>query len=234
MGQNCNFCSTAMCYESLLRDRVVGGIMSDQVREKLLAVKKLTLEAAVEICRSAEKACDGIAALKNSTEVCYISNKYSQSSRGKNTNVINCKFCLQKHVFGRESCPAWGKKCRECGLNNHFSKSVVCKQNGEKPTHGKSDQEHLGALFLGSVGAEKAAQLDRVQDGISGNNYEIILSAKFGRIKFKVDTGAEVTVIGENHLKKFGYERNQLIRTTKTLIGPDHKKLECLGYFEKM
>ena len=55
LGQNCNFCSTAMCYESLLRDRVVGGIMSDQVREKLLAVKKLTLEAAVEICRSAEK-----------------------------------------------------------------------------------------------------------------------------------------------------------------------------------
>ena len=235
LGQNCNFCSTATCFESLLRDRVVGGIISDQVREKLLAIKKLTLEKAVEICRSAEKACDGLSALKNNTEVGYISNKYSRQNvnRGKTNNLITCKFCLRKHVFGRESCPAWGQKCRECGYNNHFAKSVVCSKAGGKPNHDtKIDQEHLGALFLGSVGAEKAAQLDRVQAGIGGNNYEIILTAKFGNIKFKVDTGAEVTVIGKSHLKKFGYKQNQLKETLKTLIGADHKKLECFGYFE--
>lgn len=69
----------------------------------------------MEICRSPEKATDGMSALKNNTQVCY-SNKYKndkQISRDKNPKKIMCKFCLRKHLFGQESCPAWGQKCRE-------------------------------------------------------------------------------------------------------------------------
>lgn len=101
----------------------------------------------------------------------------------------------------------------------------------ENSNQGVNEQGHLGALFLGSVGAENAAQLNSVQAGVGGNMYEIKLLAKHGEINFKVDTGAEVTVIGENHIKKFGIHKKQLQDTTKTLMGPGHKKLECLGYF---
>ncbi|XP_065672064.1 uncharacterized protein LOC136089896 [Hydra vulgaris] len=53
--------------------------------------------------------------------------------------------------------------------------------------------QHLGALFLGKV--------------------------KYGKITFKIDTGAEVTVIGTKHLKKFGIKIEHLFTTNKQLIG---------------
>ena len=161
LSKNCNFCNTAECYESLLRDRIVNGVISDKVREKLLTIKKLTLEKAIEICRSSEKAIDGVSTLKKSlTEpeesVARVNTrryKY-QSQQGKRDTVYNiCKFCTRRHQFaGRESCPAWGKKCRECGNNNHFAKSTVCPSSKNKSNNGERDaEEHLGAPFLGSV-----------------------------------------------------------------------------------
>ena len=50
LSKNCNFCN--QCYESLLRDRIVGGIKCDITRQKLLLEKDLTLKKAEEICRA--------------------------------------------------------------------------------------------------------------------------------------------------------------------------------------
>lgn len=52
-----------------------------------------------------------------------------------------------------------------------------------------------------------------------------------GQITFKIDTGADVTVIGEEHLTKFDKQLADLKHTRKSLMGPDGKKLTCLGYF---
>ena len=41
LSKNCNFCDA--CYPSLLRDRTVGGIFSNEVK-KILSEKDLTLE----------------------------------------------------------------------------------------------------------------------------------------------------------------------------------------------
>ena len=50
LSKNCNFCDA--CYPSLFRDRIVSGIFSDEVIEKLLSEKDFTLEKAMEACRS--------------------------------------------------------------------------------------------------------------------------------------------------------------------------------------
>ena len=62
LSNNCNFCDA--CNPSLLRDRIVSGIFSDEIREKLLSEKDLTLEKAMEIFRSKEKAFEGMNTLK--------------------------------------------------------------------------------------------------------------------------------------------------------------------------
>ena len=49
---NCGFC--AQCLDGLLRDRIVGGIRSDEVRKELLSERNLTLQKTLEKCRSAE------------------------------------------------------------------------------------------------------------------------------------------------------------------------------------
>ena len=141
LSKNCNFCNTADCFGSLLRDRIVSGISRDDVREKLLAEKKLTLDKAVEICRSMEKAQDGVTELRKveNSAVDRIgyqqnNNKYSSKNGGNAVNdgkrdnfVLKCKFCSRQHKFGRNSCPAWGKKCHDCGEMNHFGKSTMCE-----------------------------------------------------------------------------------------------------------
>ena len=44
----------------------------------------------------------------------------------KPLRLIKCKFCGKKHEEQKEKCPAWGKTCDKCGVENHFS--VACKQ----------------------------------------------------------------------------------------------------------
>ena len=48
LSKNCNFCNTADCFGSLLRDKIVYGIRCDKVREKLLSEKALTPDKVIE------------------------------------------------------------------------------------------------------------------------------------------------------------------------------------------
>eukprot|EP00112_Aurelia_sp_Birch-Aquarium-sp1_P025849 Seg8838.1 transcript_id=Seg8838.1/GoldUCD/mRNA.D3Y31 product="hypothetical protein" protein_id=Seg8838.1/GoldUCD/D3Y31 len=49
-------------------------------------------------------------------------------------------------------------------------------------------------------------------------------------IDFKVDTGADVTVIAEKELEKLGINKGSLKKTNKRLIGPGGQRLKCLGF----
>ena len=97
LSKNCNFCD--VCYPSLLRDRIVG-IFSNEVREKLLSEKDLTLEKAMEICRSKEKAFEGMNTLKKQNELEEQVNKVELSrskptqNQGRKESLRTCKFCL--------------------------------------------------------------------------------------------------------------------------------------------
>ena len=144
-------------------------------------------------------------------------------------DLLTCKFCLRKHPFGREKCPAWRQKCRDCDNLNHFATSSVCRgtENNNSSNKGQEERNHLaGELFLESVEAE-STKVNRVKSG-SDNNWEIYLRVKDGKIKFKIDTEAEVTVIGTHQLKKFGIQTCELQRANKSLIGPDHKYMAKL------
>ena len=56
------------------------------------------------------------------------------------------------------------------------------------------------------------------------------MQTKMGYIDFKVDTGADVTVIGEKELDKLGKSTENRRATDKKLIGPGGQHLKCLGF----
>ena len=68
---------------------------------------------------------------------------------------------------------------------------------------------------------------DDREDAIS---WEIHMPGVNGEIHFKIDTGADVTVIPEEDLCKMGMERKDILRTRKKLFGPGKQKLKCLGF----
>lgn len=154
--KNCNF----MDLESrMLRDRIVMGIRDRNLQRKLLEIKDLTLDMAVDKCRAAELSREHMKRIqendKSSVSVDTLYNhrehshnkteaKYMYSNRNRQNNNFNKKYyhclkCNQEH--GPRQCPAFGKTCSKCKKLNHFAsgcrnKSVDVLENVENINEG--------------------------------------------------------------------------------------------------
>ena len=62
LSKSCNFCER--CHDGLVRDRVVAGVRDDSTRRSLLGTRELSLQSAEDVCRSEEKASEGLEELK--------------------------------------------------------------------------------------------------------------------------------------------------------------------------
>ncbi|XP_063394114.1 uncharacterized protein LOC134679168 [Cydia fagiglandana] len=138
IAKNCNFDKQL---DRMLRDRIVVGIREQRVQQKLLEIKDLTLERAVDVCRSAELSREHARVLAKQTtaEVDAVQrrapaqhSKPSQSppnTQAKyNLSLLSnkkykCKKCNTEH--GPRACPAYGQRCENCNRYNHFK--VGCK-----------------------------------------------------------------------------------------------------------
>ena len=99
----------ALCKE-LIRDRLVIGIKSHEVRKRLLREKALTLDTALDIIRAAETASDQLKKIDGEIETSVHALKY----KGKKPDfsqrvetVKQCKHCGANHNL--RQCPAYGK-----------------------------------------------------------------------------------------------------------------------------
>ena len=140
--KTCEFCDCLR--DELVRDRIVVGIRKDATRKRLLAKKKLTLKAAIDICRSDESteshlnAMGADAASSSVNKLNYRtyhkgnrSTKYYGNVSHDKKKVSNdhkeCRYCGTEHLMRKDKCPAWGESCTRCGKLNHFSSKCHSK-----------------------------------------------------------------------------------------------------------
>ena len=45
----------------------------------------------------------------------------------KSSRSGECTYCVLRHEFKKEVCPAFGKKCRNCSTSDHFAKKCLHK-----------------------------------------------------------------------------------------------------------
>ena len=120
--KTCGYCAT--CSPGILRDRIVLGLLSDDTREQLLKERKLTLDTSVDICKAMESATVHSKSLKSTSK----SESVNKLEIKKTDEPRDCRFCPSKHPMVKELCPAWGKKCGNCGKkNDHASKCFTHK-----------------------------------------------------------------------------------------------------------
>lgn len=163
--------------DSLIKDRIVLGINSDEVRGRLLREVDLTLEKAEAICRAAEQTAAHLKAMGATEEVRAI-NKETESKRK------DCQYCGKKHE--KRKCPAYGQKCNKCHKMNHFSS--VCRSKAVNAV----EESYGGTEFL--VG---------VVDGNNGaDEWTSQVELEGHRITFTLDTGAQVNIIPMNLFKR--------------------------------
>ena len=184
LAKSCNFCDCLR--DSLLRDRIVLGVVDDSLRKHLLQERELTLPKCSDICRSYEN---------TSTQMQIISGNQDQihgatAKKIQDKPVITCKFCGQQHIRKKESCFAWGKVCNKCKEKNHFAR--FCKTKSKKRIHGvqPSDSESDTEMLLSVTSNEINAVSTK-----KGPVYAEMEIARSGRIKFQIDCGATVNVI---------------------------------------
>ena len=120
----------------MLCDRIVCGVKSNELRNRLLRTPELTLNRCLEICRLSEFDAAQLGGNSASHEdhvnaITRTTRTPAQSCAGAwggtrpstSNQCIQCSRCGYNHVIG--SCPAKGKQCAKCKLIGHFSK--VCK-----------------------------------------------------------------------------------------------------------
>lgn len=214
-------CEFGLLEESLIRDRLVCGITSDALREKLLRLGTVELKDAIKTCLAAEITKAQVKDMhvedqgaqaqggKHVDAVKYKQTRKKEKSKAKPNDVekastFNCKRCGTEHAS--RQCPAFGKQCKNCNKLNHFAK--MCRS---KSVHAVDDDDddasQHASLFVGAVHAETHSQTDE---------WTVELQLDRKSVKFKLDTGAQANVIPYSLVQRQG--KKHMIKPTNVKL----------------
>ncbi|KAK3103001.1 hypothetical protein FSP39_015684 [Pinctada imbricata] len=218
-------CEFGELHDSLVRDRIVGGISSDSVRRRLLRESDLTLEKAMEICRAAETSDSQMKSFvetKPDQQVDAVrkggrkSEPKPKSNSGTRPKEINCKQCGRTHVWNR--CPAYGQICHKCGKPDHFANTCKVAKKKKKKVYGvdHDSSSNDDELNVGAVSTQK-----------SKSGWTVNLTLEQSSVKFKIDTGAQCNIIPKHICNKIGIKRPQ--RSKAKLVSYTGHRLHVLG-----
>ena len=239
-----SYCNYGPLEESMLCDRIVCGVKSNKLRNRLLRTPELTLSRCLEMCRLSEFDATQLGGSQTSVEDhvnavtkgarapvparlgAWADRQLTDTSSGGKR--IQCTRCGYNHTMG--ACPAKGKMCAKCKLVGHFSK--VCKTKRPNPVpideidldennrEGEEVEMEDTELFVGTMmtGEEDNRSLwfENVQLGGSS-------------IPFKLDTGSQANIV-----PRMVYDRltNVVLRPTKsTLITYSGERIRPDGEF---
>ena len=110
----------------------------------------------------------------------------------RNTNMKECRYCGERHIWGVNNCPAYGKKSSACGKMNHSKK--VCQSRNERRVHSVEDDEEVEYQEETESESEEETLLCVVS---RPENKRIMtdLDINGKTMKFQIDSRASINVI---------------------------------------
>ena len=213
-------CSFGNQRDSLIRDKLLFGLDDKKIRDRLMAEPddKLTLDYVVKSLRVAEAASKmSTLTLKDKDpEVSAVDTRQiaGREKRASGEKHIKCDRCHRVHA--PRKCPAFGSKCNKCNKKNHWA--VACKSSRvNEVMEASSDDDTAQEVYLGEImHSDPGSWYAQIQVKTDIDEVQTI--------KFKLDTGAALSVCAPEHCK------GKIKQTPKKLYGPGHTKLKCLGY----
>ena len=209
-----------------IKSKIISGCKSKKLKMKGLHNPNMTLVELLDQARTYEITEKSARAMqdKDSTidSVQKHKSKEKKHSHASASKEI-CGSCGYRHRG--DKCPAKGKACMNCEGIGHFAS--VCPRPPKKGKREPKKQfkkvqsvevDSEDDFFLGSV--------DNADDSPWMTKVEI----KKTKLNFKIDTGADVSVMSNQTYKKL-QPRPELQSTTASLRSPGGK-LDCKGYFE--
>ena len=127
--------------DEMVRDRIVFGVSSPKIREKLISVgSDLTLRKAVEIAHTVELSQTQLKTMAGESSA---ASSVNSIKTGQTKFYKNCYFCGRDHSKGQ--CPAFGTTCSKCGMKNHWTKQCeIASQHSHRPKSRSREQHKAG------------------------------------------------------------------------------------------
>lgn len=218
----CKKCEFGELSDSLLRDKIIIGIRSEVVREKLLSETEPTLEIAIKKCKTSEMTAMQLTELqrKQSQTVDAIALRKSVKNKKpedtvKSDETFDCKRCGTKH--SKRNCPAFGRKCNKCKYRGHFAK--MCTVNRVAEIEMERNNSEFSDLVIDSI--------NTVDDD---KNWVEEIRINQVKIKAKLDTGAQCNVLPKHIVDKLGI---RIVKSnTRRIIGFGNNNVDVVGEVE--
>ncbi len=226
------YCEYERTLKDQLRDRLVAGLRVEAIQRKLLTERNLTWERACEISIGMESA-------DRDTKVFSHTEQVNRLSRGKETKQNkpkgkSCFRCNGNH--DPDACFHKTKKCNACSKIGHLARACRTKPpSGQRDKKGdrnhKKGKSYMVEETTDEVPAEESEVLWAIYatlDDVSESEYRAVVSLEGNSQEFIIDTGANVSVIGES-LYRRKLSHLPLKRTTLTLKSYSGDVIPVLG-----
>lgn len=168
-----------------VRDQIVFGTRDTEVREKLLADNKLTLENAEKTCKAAEISAAHQEVWGQDTKQVDPVYKQCHVARTDRRRDYKCRKCGQTHE--PRNCPAFGKACRKCKRKNHFA--VCCRASANVDELEESEDDF-------DVREISVNKINR------GRDWTVEARVNNASVQLKVDTRSEANLLPFGPYKK--------------------------------
>ena len=199
LSSSCEF--GTLC-SSLIMDRLVCGINNNAVRERLLRQTNLTMNQAIEICKTAEAVETqikdinvGDSAPSTSNHIDSVGSKRKAPDRNETNIIQSCKFCGGSHTYGKRHCPAANKKCDSCNSTGHFKKMCFSKRSDN--ASGQVNDINLQNVQCDDTDDFFIGGITINDNNCSSQDWTEVFNVLGSDIRFKLDTGAQCNVVSE-------------------------------------
>ena len=195
--------------DELMRDQFITGLTSDTLRVKLIgkghrhrdiAQTKVTLREVVEVAKTFEATVFANQLMKTARDTQQEQVNFTSKSTFTNQpqtlkpaqQSIQCFWCGGNHQQPRQQhCPAFGKRCRKCGIPGHFAR--VCRGGARR----QGRQQQLN--FVNEDNGEEAFVADCEIPSQSARKFFAHLHLVHGRktkvVKAQIDSASTCNTI---------------------------------------
>lgn len=241
-------CEFGTLRNSLILTQIIRGIKDSHMRERLLAKSKLELDEAVSWCRAAEsagrqaEACGSRGAAGGASAPGLAVEQLGRGPRAVRTRgrrgrggrqlppphhyqsgVRVCDKCGRTHSESG-MCAARNAVCYRCNRLGHFANYCRIKSLQEVSGNECEEDAELCESLLYSISIDTLnTECEPWFEYINVNKIAI---------KFKLDSGADASVMSLNAFKEAGFNQKFLKKNNIVLREISKSKLSVVGYFE--
>ena len=222
------FCNFGTSLNDMLRDRLVCGINSSKVQQRLLAEKDLTLDKAVDLALGMETATKNVKELAQAggSEAFTVKaevNQVTTSSRRMRTQkprFTGTCFCCGRNGHKKEDCRHKESVCHTCHMKGHLKKMCRSQRPKHKKVH-KVEDVHEST-------EEDEYELWAIKSSKKSKPFSTKLEVEGKSLKMEVDTGASLTLVSEQTFQSHWPDAT-LVESRITLSSYGGESIPVLG-----